>query len=447
MRTAEDAGGGAAGRNFPLLFDPVVGILGSVSEIAAGPGAPDFFHAEARTCNVGALGGAAGRFADGAAATDRSTAIASAVQRTVARYCAALYQRDGLPLASTADAGFRCVPPGDFALFSEAQLGRAGFPFVAFDPDTPVRWTGAVDLASGENVHVPAAFVWFPYFWLRTGGDLPIVEPSATGLACGEGVASATLAGLYDVVARDAAALFWQTATPPPQIRAEALPEAARGLIARFVLAGARATILDVTTNNRIPSFVAVATSEEPDRPAYAFAMAADLDPEAAIELALLRLADTRRLAAAAMRSRPPPSPAYDWEDVTEWADHLTFAAAHANRRACDFALSSEDRRDIADYDRHPFGDADAELEAALSAVLATGCRAYAANLTSEDMGALGFSVVRVIVPGYQPLVAGHRARALGGSRLYDVPQKLGFRGIFRGSSGNSAPHPFNGEA
>jgi ribosomal protein S12 methylthiotransferase accessory factor len=446
MRAADEADGGAAGRNFPLLFDPVVGVLGRVTEVAAGGGAPDFFHALAQTSDPGALGGTAGRFTATAAATDRSAAMAKAVRRAVARYCAALYDRDGLPLASVTDAGFRCVPPGDFALYSDAQYGKAGFPFVAFDDGTPVRWTGVLDLASSENLHMPAALVWFPYPWLRAGGDVPIAEPGATGLACAEGVSAATLAGLYDVIARDAAALFWQTATPPPRIRVETLLESTRGLLARFAAAGAGVAILDVTTNNRVPSFVAVATSEEPERPAYAFAVAADLDPEAAIDGALINLAETRRLASAAMRQRPPPSPAYDWEDVTDWADHLTFAAVHANRRACDFALSSEDRRDIADYDRAATGEADAELETVLARVLATGCRAYAANLTSEDIGALGLSVVRVVVPGYQPLLAGHRARALGGNRLYDVPQKLGYRGIFRGSTGNSAPHPFGGE-
>ena len=50
---------------------------------------------------------------------------------------------------------------------------------------------------------------------------------------------------------------------------------------------------------------------------------------------------------------------------------------------------------------------------------------------------------LRVVVPGYQPLYRGHRLRALGGSRLYEVPRKLGYRGIARGQGGNPAPHPF----
>jgi ribosomal protein S12 methylthiotransferase accessory factor len=49
-------------------------------------------------------------------------------------------------------------------------------------------------------------------------------------------------------------------------------------------------------------------------------------------------------------------------------------------------------------------------------------------------------------VPGYQPLNAGHALRPLGGDRLYEVPQKLGYRGVARGSAGNTSPHPFGQE-
>jgi ribosomal protein S12 methylthiotransferase accessory factor len=37
----------------------------------------------------------------------------------------------------------------------------------------------------------------------------------------------------------------------------------------------------------------------------------------------------------------------------------------------------------------------------------------------------------------------GHRNRALGVSRLYQVPQKLGHRGLARNEPDNPYPHPF----
>jgi ribosomal protein S12 methylthiotransferase accessory factor len=437
------AGTAAIAANFDLLHDEKVGIVAHLGEITRISGAPDFIHFAARTADPGALGGARGPFLASAAGADREAAASRAVQRALARYSAALYERDGLPFASYEDATFRCMKPPDFAIYSNAQYARPGFPYVPFDEDTPLRWSIAVDLATGEEIHVPAPFVWFPYPYLREAGDLPIVPPTVSGLACREGVAAAALAGLLEVVARDALAIFWQSMTAPPQLRMEALPDPLASLVGRFQATGDRMAILDITTNNRLASFAVVVSSAQPERPAFAVAAASGLDPVAAIAEALSDLADARRLGEETKRRRTPPSPANQWEDVVEAEDHLAFAANHANRELIAFMTASEDRRTLADYDNPSAGSVDADLEMCVSRVVATGHRAYAANLTSEDIGVLGLNVCRAIVPGYQPVFAGHRLRALGGDRLYDVPQKLGYRGVLRGSAGNPAPFPF----
>jgi ribosomal protein S12 methylthiotransferase accessory factor len=66
-----------------------------------------------------------------------------------------------------------------------------------------------------------------------------------------------------------------------------------------------------------------------------------------------------------------------------------------------------------------------------------------ACEVTTDDVRGLGLRVARVVVPGLHPLFMGHRNRALGGSRLYDVPARLGERGIAPGEPDNPFPHPF----
>jgi ribosomal protein S12 methylthiotransferase accessory factor len=83
------------------------------------------------------------------------------------------------------------------------------------------------------------------------------------------------------------------------------------------------------------------------------------------------------------------------------------------------------------------------DLDVATGRVALTGVRVLSANLTGTDLAGLGLAVCRVNVPGYQPLNPRHALRPLGGDRLYEVPQKLGYRGIPRGSAGNTLPHPF----
>jgi ribosomal protein S12 methylthiotransferase accessory factor len=426
-----------------LVYDRRVGIIAALDMLPAEAGAPDFVHVAARVADPSVHRGERGPFTVIAAGVDRAQATARVVGRALARYAAALYVRDGLPLATPAEATFPIVEPKEFTLYSPAQYAEPGFPYVPFAADTPVRWASVIELTSGRQMFLPAAFVWFPFRYLRSGGDMPIVPVTASGLASGESIAAAVLAGLTEVVARDGLALFWQSRTAPPQIRVDTVGERLARLVARFERTGDRLAILDIGSNHRIPSFAAVLTSDKTERPAFVFAAAAAIDPQIAIAEALLNLAETQRVAQDVRRRRPPPAAANQWDDVVEWHDHLNFAADPFNRELVAFMLSSEDRRNLLDYDAAQAGSPEAELEACVVRVKASGHEVYAANLTSEDVGSLGLAVCRTVVPGYQPLFAGHRVRALGGTRLYEVPQRLGYRGIARGNSGNAAPHPF----
>lgn len=431
---------------FDQLYDQRLGIVASLGEIGREPGAPDYVHVAACTCNIVTLGGVGGRISVGAAGAARDAAFATAVAAAVTRYAAALYARGDLPLSTYAGAGFPCVEPRAFALFSDGQYRRPGFPYVPFTADTPVRWARAVDLATGEAVHVPASLVWHPFHHVRSAGDLPVAPPGLSGLACGDSVGTACLTGVYDVVARDAAALFWHSMTPPPVIHPDTLPATLASHVRRFEATGDKITLLDATTNNRIPAIIAVLASDRPDAPAFVFAAAADLDPAVAVAAALANLAESRRLARKAQHTRPLPSAANDWEDVIDSADHLNFAAARENSERMAFMIGSEDRRHLAERENGATGTVAGDLDVAIDRVALTGARVLSANLTSADLAGLGLAVCRVIVPGYQPLNAGHALRPLGGDRLYEAPQKLGYRGIARGSAGNTSPHPFRPE-
>jgi ribosomal protein S12 methylthiotransferase accessory factor len=426
-----------------LLVDDRLGIIRRIGPSEAGAGAPDFFHAEAEICDTAAFGGPRARRLAGAASTERQVALESATARALAAYTAALYDRDGLPLAGPAEAPFANVRPTTFALFSKAQYDRPGFPYVPVTDATPLRWASAVDLATGEEVHLPAAFVFYPFPYRRRGGDLPIVPANAAGIVCAESVAEAALAGLYEIVAQDAAALFWQAQNAPPQLKLATLPEALRDLVRRFEKAGDKLVILDATTDNTIPTFVAILSSQREGEPAFVLECAADLDAGTAVARVLIRLAETRRRSREALRSVPAVGPANEWEDLFEPVDHIRFAADRDNRRYFDFAFATDLERDFNDYEPREPASFDADLESSVKLIATGGHRAYAANLTTDDVGFFGLNVCRVVVPGYLPLATGYRFRPLGASRLHETPRRLGYRGVKPGEPDNPAPHPF----
>ena len=88
-------------------------------------------------------------------------------------------------------------------------------------------------------------------------------------------------------------------------------------------------------------------------------------------------------------------------------------------------------------------GDVEKDLELCTLALAAKGYRAAMVELTTPDLVDYGIHVVRVIIPGLQPVHFGHGEERLGGERLFTLPMQLGFSGSVRSESDlNPCPHP-----
>jgi ribosomal protein S12 methylthiotransferase accessory factor len=65
-------------------------------------------------------------------------------------------------------------------------------------------------------------------------------------------------------------------------------------------------------------------------------------------------------------------------------------------------------------------------------------------ELTSPEMRELGFRVVKVLVPGLQPIDFGTQWPHLGGRRLYEAPARAGYlQSRTQPRDLNVFPHPF----
>ena len=360
------------------------------------------------------------------------------------RCCAALYEVTELPLTSRENAPFPCVPPDAFALYSPSQYKAPGMIFVPFDDATPVRWVPAADPLTGEERYVPAAMVYVPYYYYVQTGEAPIVQPISTGLACHCTPAEAALNGLCEVVERDAFMITWQARMSRPQIAVESLSDANYDLVRRFERTGASVTLLDITLDAGIPSVLSVLRNPSPNAPAFVFASAAALAPRMPYGRASRSWRSTRRYMQQITTTMPrlpviPPG----HENVIDQQTHLNFWCDHSNSPLADFIFASRRHVDFNDIEDLSTGDPTRDLEVACRHLCDAGGQVLVADLTTPDVAELGLSVVRAIIPGYHPLMMGFATRALGGSRLWEVPQKLGYQGISLDSGDNPAPHPF----
>lgn len=425
------------------IVDDRVGIIRFVLETPREPGSPDFFHYFAQACNTRAFCEQANFGKTGGASAERSVALAKAIGEAIERYCGAIYTLAELPLHDYENAPFRCVHPAEFALLSPYQYERGDVIFVPFVESTPVRWTPAIDATTGERWHVPAAMVYVPYIYHRGQGDSPIAQSISTGLACHCSYAEASISAICEVIERDAFTITWQAMLAHPHIRVESLSTPNQDLVARFERAGYAVTLFDMTLDVGVPSILAVSRSTRVDAPPLVPAGSTSLDPEEAVRKSLEELEHTREYCHKIMVHMPRLPDDLPYEKVEDQTGHLNFWCSHANVALADFLFASPLRRDFNEIANLSTGNSEADLKVLVQKVADLNRLALLCDLTTPDVRDVGLSVVRAIIPGFHPLVVGHAIRSLGGTRLWSVPQKLGYDGITRDKGDNPVPHPY----
>ena len=290
-----------------------------------------------------------------------------AVRAAVARYAAALTNaaacrsrplpppispassRAPSPSSATASTGGR-VSPTCPSPMTRRCAGRA--------PSTSRPATPSI---------VPASLVWHPFLHLRSAGDLPVVPParrSRLRRRRRRGVARRPLRGggarcRGVVLARDDAAA---------QLRLDTLPPPLRALVRRFEATGDRVALLEVDHQQPHPERLRGACLRPARGARLRLRQAANLDAADAVTDALASLAEARRLAKEAQRTRSPPSPVerLGGRDRRCRSPRLRRARENAERIA--FILTSEDRRHLAERESATTGSVAGDLDAASAA-------------------------------------------------------------------------------
>ncbi|HEV2846111.1 MAG TPA: TOMM precursor leader peptide-binding protein, partial [Thermoanaerobaculia bacterium] len=267
-----------------------------------------------------------------------------------------------------------------------------------FDERRPVDWTPAWSLTRGEVRWLPAAYCFYDY---PLPADHRFCRADSNGCAAGSCLEEAILQGFFEIVERDALALWWYNRVLRPGVWLESFRQpyftALRGELARL---GREVWLLDLTADLGIPAFAAL-SREVPARPGDVILGAgAHLDPAVAAAKALTEI---NQCLLGFLAGRPRRMLSEDPGD----APYLLPDPARPPRAADDFpALSRPDLKE--------------EVELCVERARERGLEVLVVDQTREDVG---LPVARVVVPGMRLF----RARFAPG-RLYDVPVALGWR-------------------
>ncbi|UII21552.1 YcaO-like family protein [Fulvivirga ligni] len=427
----------------PYLLDPKVGIITGLSEHPLEIDSPSFFRFNGSAANTEAFGEYRNFAIGGGAATSRELALAKTVGECVERYCAAIYDKQQFPLFTYNEAPFKCVHPKDFALYSAEQYIHPEFDFDEFTTDSPVRWIEALNMDSQEPMWIPASMVFVPYFFYQNGDETPIIQPISSGLSCHCSFEEAVIGGICEVIERDDFMITWQAQLSRTKITKSSLSKSNQDLVARFEKVGYEIHLMDISNETGIPGILAVAVGSKTDFVPLVVAASVALSPEEAVRKALEELAHTERYAYQIKYELPRLQAHPEYDNVLGQVHHVNFWMNPAVRKHAEFLYSSDQYIDFGELKDFSKSNPLEEMKEVVSVINASGYEVLITDITTSDIQSLGMKVVRAVIPGYHPLFMGYHKRALGGERLWTVPQKLGFKGITKEEGDYPFPHPF----
>jgi ribosomal protein S12 methylthiotransferase accessory factor len=372
-------------------------------------------------------------------------AVIKAIGECVERYCAYPTDHSTLEFGSHATVSQTCkaVALGRFALFSQAQYADPALPFEHPACERPMHWVKGVSLTCGDPILVPASFVFVPYDSRITSfpPEPRFATPISTGLACGPTYCAAVYRGLLEVIERDAFMLSWRHEHSMPTLDTREFRGALTQSLLRAVGEIPVSCVAKLATVDISVSVVLVMlTATTPRFPLFAMGAGADFDTEQALVLAL----EEALLCYTGLCRVESPQ---DVDERAELARGVNAVALHGLAHARNASLQAM-RRCLVEPTAFAANARTARREGTLGDLVQElsekGYEAIAVDLTPADIDEAGFKVVRVLVPGLQPLDIDQNWPYLGSARSKAMFQRLDGEPVPQANSlPNRMPHPF----
>lgn len=420
LRRVVDARGGIATRLWELTADPLTPDLFVAA--VTGPAASYFINREPTKWNNSSLGSGA--------AFSRDQSLWSTVGETMERYSASIYDDDFL-IAREAELPGPAIDVGHCILFTADQQADEAFPFHPYDPERPRAWVEGRDCATGNPIWAPAQMVYLSQGWAP---EDVLGQTVSSGLACHIGDEQAILAGLLELIERDGFASAWLLGYAPPKLK---LDDATRAKLSEPCLRALANSELPITlcaAPNEFGVFNIFAFAEHPELGLGVVGACARLDLAAAVEKAVVEVLHGWT---ATQRARSGAEAVPEKNGIAKPHDHsLYYLRPEAWAEMIWFRSSAE----TVTLEDLQIGPPIADLGELVERLAASGVATSWYDLTSEDVGLLGFWVVRVMAPGLQPLIfgsgliSGDRRRLEANARFWRLDPDTVL---------NGEPHPF----
>ncbi|MGE0713217.1 MAG: YcaO-like family protein [Planctomycetota bacterium] len=384
------------------VLDALTGLFKGMGPLAPRPSDPDLY------LWAGTLAPAGGRHVDvavgGAGWTEAGATLAGLGEGIERHQPCPLPGEEGLE-ASLAEWPLEepALGPEAWVLFHPEQYARDGFPFRPFAPETRLRWTCFRDL-EGEPRWIPAEL---GFLYLRAGRDHVLAPGISTGLAAGRLEDPVALRGAQEVVERDGLMGAWWGSYPLERWPVErALAEAPPAALERLLRPHLEVSCYRV--ESPYSRNLCVVTYQGPEREGLVFSAGAACRETlgAAFLKAAVEAVQGRSYVRWLLTRGVPPEPGRP----RDFSEHAVFFS-----RFPDALARTPFARARPAPARDPAGEAPETLSV-LRARLEPEHPILVRSMTPTELARdRRWRVLRVVIPGLQPMHGNHELPLLGG--------------------------------
>ncbi|AOU02893.1 MAG: YcaO-like family protein [Bacillota bacterium] len=428
------------------LVQPLGGFISRVSALPTYHGEPDFPIQVASTGDISQAlphikrlnkGRSISGDMDGAGGSlDEKESRIKAIAEGLERYSSCVYSEDQFIWSTAKELGASALDLKSVPVCSESELSHPRCPVHKPLADSPLRWVKGLSLHTQKEMWIPAIMTYLHLPAMSQGERFWL--PISTGCAAHTSYEKALVNAICEVIERDAISITWYQQLPLPHIVFDQSPDQEmdeflnrtnkNGNIIQYIFNG--------TTDLGIPTIYSLQLSPHNKKLAALIMCATHLNPHTAIKKVMREAASSR---IAMMAERQQPSKIDDFFSVFHGA---TYMGKQERLSAYDFLVNSPNQVNLSEMRNLEQERDEDNLLFLLKRLEEKGLEAFAVDLTTDEALRSGMRVVRVIIPGLQPLSFSYRCRFLGHPRLYEGTKAMGYH-VKPENEINSWPQPF----
>lgn len=376
--------------------------------------------------------------ASGVSFFSQETAILKSIVEAIERYSNFAFFKECINYSgSYTNIKNKAIDPKDFVFFSADQLLQKKYEQYLINDNSFFRWTEFKSLNDNKSYYVPCQAVYLAYKQTRKE---PLIYPSiSTGTAGHVDIDSALLSGIYEVLERDAYMIYYLNKLKPKKYDLKSFKNKEINTLLdisnRYNL---KLISLDIRTNIDVPVVASLVVDRSGLGKAVSIGLKSHLNLEEAIIGSINEAFHTRTWIREAYISNPNKITKSKLIKDSSLKNRGLFWYPLESLEKIGFLMNNLDKAKI-DNKKNKLSVKE-QISILKNSLNSKGYKIYYKDITSKYFKDIPLKIVKVIIPGMQPVYLDEKYPLKGGQRLKSVPGYLGYntkRNI------NTYPHPF----